>query len=272
MIDSHCHLEQKQYENADDVVELCKKELKAVITSCANPEDFGKTIKLTEKYKGFVFACFGLHPEYIKEISEKQKDEYLELVKKNKDKLVGFGEVGLDYKWISENPWQRKQREQFVEMISFSKEIKKPLVVHSRDAGEDTFKILEQEDAKQVLLHFFTYKDLVDRVLENNYNISVNLLVTRNKEVKKIVQKTPLENMMLETDAPWLGPQKSIEELKPEDKVFFKNEKNNLATLVNYPTTIKQTAERIAEIKSLDFEKVWKTCGANANEFFNLSV
>ena len=276
MIDVHCHLEQKEYDlDRDQVTETCKKAgLKAVITSSAHPRDLELTLSLAEKYKGFVYACFGLHPEFIKDnlfakkVDQKGLDEYLEKLKENKKKIVAIGEIGLDFFWIKEKSWREKQEEQFVQLINFAKEIKKPLVVHSRDAGEETFKILEKEDCKKVLLHFFSYKDLVDRVIENKWSVSVNLLVTRNKGIRKIVQKIPIEQIMLETDAPWIGPQKPVSELKPQDKLFFKNEQ--IATLRNDPTTIKQTAEKISELKKLDFETVWKICGKNAERFFAL--
>ena len=112
MIDAHCHLEQKEFDkDLDKVIENCKKAgLKAVITSCANPKDFEKTLQLASKYAGFVFPCFGLHPEYIKEFSEKDVDEYLEKIKQNREKFVGFGEVGLDFYWIKETSWREKKR------------------------------------------------------------------------------------------------------------------------------------------------------------------
>src|SRR3989338_10726357 len=169
MIDVHCHLEQKEFENdLDKVIESCKKtRLKAVITSCANPKDFEKTIGIASKYSGFVFPSFGLHPEYIKETKEKEIAEYLEKIKENKDKIVGLGEIGLDFFWVKEAVWQKKQEEQFAELIRFSKEIKKPLVVHSRDSHERTIRILEQEDAKQVLLHMFGGKEFLQQIIAN---------------------------------------------------------------------------------------------------------
>jgi TatD DNase family protein len=115
MIDVHCHLEQKDYDkDRDDVIEKCKKELKAVITSCAHPRDFDLTLQLTEKYKNFVFACYGIHPEYIKEVSEKEIDEFLDSLVKNKDKIVAIGETGLDFWWTKEEEWKQKQRELFI--------------------------------------------------------------------------------------------------------------------------------------------------------------
>lgn len=250
MIDSHCHLEQKDYNSdRDEVIEKCKKELKAVITSCAHPKDFNLTMQIIKKHKNFVFATIGIHPEYIKEISEKQKDDFLDLIKENKEKNIGIGEIGLDFFWIKEKYWQEKQRELFIEMINFAKDLKKPIIVHSRDAFEESIKILEQEDVKDVLMHMFGANNLIKIVIENNWFISVNTILLRSKKYKKVIRDSPLENILLETDAPWLG--------------FGKR---------NDPLSIKQVAEKIAEIKKISFEKVWKQCGKNAVKFFGLPI
>jgi len=251
MIDSHCHLEQKDYDNdRDQVIEKCRKELKAVITCCAHPKDLDMTLEMVEKYKDFVFATASIHPEYIKEVGEKEKDEFLELVKQNKSKLVGIGETGLDFFWTKEEEWRKKQKELFAEMINFSKELKLPLVIHSRDSYEDCVKILEQEDAKRVLMHMFGANQLAKRIIENGWSISMNTIVMKSKKHKKVVRDTPLENLMLETDAPWLAPE------------GFGSR--------NDPTAIKFVAEKIAEIKDISFDEVWNKCGENASQFFNL--
>ncbi|MEM5872556.1 MAG: TatD family hydrolase [Candidatus Aenigmatarchaeota archaeon] len=257
MIDCHCHLEQKDYEkDRDEVIEKCKKELKAIVTSCAHPRDFSLTMQIIEKYKNFVFASFGIHPEYIKEVSEKEIDEFMELLVKNKDKIVAVGETGLDYYWIKESEWQQKQKELFIQFIELSKEIKKPLIIHSREAYEDCVKILEQEDAREVNMHMFGNHHLTKRVVENNWFISINTIILRSKSHKKIARDCPLEKLMLETDAPWLSPKKLLEGIEER----------------NEPTSIKLVAEKIAEIKKISFSDVWKTCGENAIKFFKLSI
>ncbi len=272
MIDVHCHLEQKEFENGlDKVIQSCKSVgIKALVTSCCNPKDLEKTLEIQEEYKNFVFACAGLHPEYIKEISQKEADSYLDLLKKNKNKLIAIGEIGLDYFWIKEPSWQAKQREQFAELIRFAKELKKPLVVHSRNSHPDTVNILEKEDAKQVLLHMFGGKDLIKRIVQNNWLISINYLITRSKDYKKIARDTPLENICLETDAPWNGIQKPSDQLSKSDVIFRENKETKITTLRNDPTTILPTAQKIAEIKKVSFEQVWKNCGENAKKFFNI--
>jgi len=257
MIDVHCHLEQQDFsKDRDEVIEECKKELKAVITSCAHPKDFELTLQLTEKYKNFVFASCGVHPEYIKEVSEKEIDNFLEKIKENKEKIVAIGETGLDFWYVKETDWQQKQKELFIRFISLSKELRKPLIIHSREAYEETLKILEQEGAKEVDMHMFGDHHLAKRVVDNGWFISINTIILRSKSHKKIARDCPLDKLMLETDAPWLSPKKLLEGL---------NSRND-------PTSIKIVAEKIAEIKKLSFEKIWRNCGENAIKFFKLPI
>ncbi len=272
MIDVHCHLEQKEFENdLDKVIQDCKKSgLEALVTSCANPADLEKTLKIASMYPDFIFPCLGLHPEYIKELKEKEVSDYLEKIKESRNRIVAIGEIGLDFFWVKEPGWQEKQKEQFAELIRFSKEIKKPLVVHSRDAHPETIRILEQEDARHVLLHMFGGKGLLKSVIENKWLVSINYLITRSKTYKKIARDLPLENICLETDAPWNGQQKTREQLAASDIIFRENADSNTILLRNDPTTIKATAEKIAEIKKLAFGDVWKTCGENAKRFFSM--
>ncbi|MEM5834783.1 MAG: TatD family hydrolase [Candidatus Aenigmatarchaeota archaeon] len=248
MIDVHCHLEQEDFsQDRDKVIEECKKELKAIITCCAHPKDFDLTLSLVEKYKGFVFACVGIHPEYIKEISEEEKNNFIEKIKANKDKIVGIGETGLDFFWIKEENFQEKQKALFVELINLAKELNLPLIIHSREAYEEAVKILEKEDAKKVLLHMFGENHLAKRIVENGWFVSMNTIVLKSKKHKKVVRDVPLERIMLETDSPWLG--------------FGKR---------NTPLSVKIVAEKIAEIKKASLEEVKKITTENSIKFFNL--
>lgn len=258
MIDAHCHLEQRDYNlDLDKVIEKCRKAgLKAIVTSCAHPEDLEKTMAIVSKYSD-IFATIGLHPEYIKELKPGDKKKTIDFIRKNKDKIVGVGEVGLDFFWVKEDSWRRKQAELFREFITLGKTLNKPLVIHSRDAFEETIQILEEEKTKNVLMHMFGANQLVKRVVENGWMISINTILLKSKKHKKIARDIPLENLLLETDAPWLAP-----------KALLEGDKKAR----NDPTSIKIVAQKIAEIKKISFEDIWKTCGKNAVEFFKLSV
>jgi TatD DNase family protein len=255
LIDVHCHFEQKDYDaDRDNVIEKCKQQLRAVITCCAHPKDFDLTMQLIEKYRGFIFATVGIHPEYIKEISEQEKDEFLDLIKANKEKFVAIGECGLDFAWIKEPEWREKQKQQFIQFIHFANDLKKPLVVHSRNAYEEVVKILEQEDAKQVLLHLFGDNKLVGKLVDNKWYVSIGPIVLRSKKHFQITRDMPIEFLLTETDAPWNAPE-----------IFLEGKK-----VRNDSTSIKIVIERISEIKKLSFNDIDKITTENAIKFFNL--
>ncbi|MBU3905131.1 MAG: TatD family hydrolase [Nanoarchaeota archaeon] len=261
MIDSHCHLEQEIYKNdLDEIIQKCKTNgLRAVITSCTHPKDFKKTMDIINKYRGFVFATAGIHPLYIKEISEKEIKEYMELLRNNKDKLVGIGECGLDFHYIEEPEQRERQKQLFIKMIALARELNKPLVIHARDALEETLKILNEENAANVMLHMWGGHNLMDQVNTLGYHVSMNSIIMKSKTYGKVIKKIPIDKLMLETDSPWIA-------IKKVDDGYEIDNKGK-----NDPTTIKLIAEKIAKIKNVEFEKVWKTCSDNAVMFFNLN-
>ncbi|MEM7824991.1 MAG: TatD family hydrolase [Candidatus Aenigmatarchaeota archaeon] len=248
MIDSHCHLEQQDYQlDRDDVIANCKKELKAVITCCANHKDFDLTMQIVERHKGFVFATVSIHPIHIEEIEEKDAVIFFDLVRKNRDKIVGIGETGLDFK-IENEESREKQKKLFIGFIKLSKELNLPLVIHARQAFKEAVDILEEYNARNVLMHFFTAKELLPRIIANDWYISVNTTLSTSKNIKKIVRDIPLERILTETDAPWLGPEGTR----------------------NTPLSVKLVVEKIADIKKKSFEEVDRITTENAISFFKL--
>lgn len=249
MIDAHCHLEQDDYDDdREEVIEKCKKELCAVVCSATHPRHYEKALAIAKAHERFVFFAFGLHPEYVKEITDTEIKKFKEFVKQNKKYVVAIGEVGLDYHWVTEDGWREKQRGLFREMVRFAKQEDLPLVIHCRDAVQDLLSMLEEERPEKVLLHMFGSHNDVERVIKNGWMISCNYIISRSKTYRKVAKKCPMENLMLETDSPWLS---------------FTEERNT-------PLTIKKVAEKIAEEKNVPYDEVWKTCGKNAEKFFGL--
>lgn len=157
----------------------------------------------------------------------------------------------MDYWHIKEPEWREKQAEMFRKFIALSKEINKPLVIHARDAYDEVVEILEQENAERVMLHMFGANRLVKRVIGNGWFVSMNAIVLKSKKHGKVVRDVPLDRLMLETDSPWLHPSGKGR---------------------NDPRSIRQVAEKIAEIKKLSFDEVWQKTAKNAVGFFNLDV
>jgi TatD DNase family protein len=250
MIDCHTHLEQKNYDaDRDQVIKRCiDAGLKAVITCCAHPDDIDTTVAMLNKYPNYIFATASIHPEYIAEM----KDDWLERILHfiNDPRVVGVGETGLDFKWVETDELRRKQSALFITFINAAKDLNKPLVIHARGAFKEAIDVLELNGAKKVVMHFFSAKDQLKRVVDNDWYITINTTVCNSKKMKQIVRDTPMERILLETDAPWL----------------------DLEGGRNEPTAIKKVVEKIAEVKNTSFSECWRCCGLNAVELFKLPI
>ncbi|MGC9059199.1 MAG: TatD family hydrolase [Candidatus Aenigmatarchaeota archaeon] len=251
MIDVHCHLEHESFKvNVLNLLEIWKKDLKALITCAAHPKDFNYTLEIVKKFRNFVYASFSIHPEYIEEIDEEKLENFENFVKENRDFVVSIGEIGLDYFWIKDENLRKKQREVFERMIEIAKKFDKPITVHIRDAYEDAFYILERTNYQKVHLHMFGGDKFIDKVISNQWKISVGPILLRSKKHKRIVKALPLERIMLETDSPYIK---------------IDNRESN-------PLDVKFVAQKIAEIKKVSLEEVERITDENAIKFFNLSL
>lgn len=243
------------------VIERCKAAgLKAVISVCASPKDFQRTLEIAKQFPDFVFPVAGIHPEYIKEITQEEIDDIFETLKNNKEKIYGIGEVGLDFFWIKEPEWREKQKELFTRFIELAKNLNKPLIVHSRDAYPEIVHILESAGIEKVHLHMWGGKNEIEKVLAHEWNISIGPVIATSKTHRKIAKQTPLEKIFLETDSPWFG------------EYSLKGEKRFGGRLRGEPTNIKIPCEKIAKEKKISFEEVWKACGENARKFYDLRI
>ena len=262
MIDTHCHLEQPAYNSdRDAVIEKCKRELKAVITCGPDPKDYKLTFDMVDRHPHFIFAIVGIHPEYAARFDDEQVEDAIRTIVASRDKIVGIGETGLDYATLPDEASRERQRQLFARFIQLAEKLTVPIVVHLRngedkevnDVFNDAFEILEREKAKRVQLHMFGSRQLVQQAVDNGWYISMNAICLRSKSYSKVVRDTPLERLMLETDAPWLHPS------------FDKDARND-------PTHLKAVVERVAEIKKIPTEEIVEATTKNAIEFFGLKL
>lgn len=250
MVDVHCHLEQEDFDkDRQKVIGSCREKLKSIITCCCHPRDFDLTLDLVKRYKNFIFGAFSIHPEYIKEISEEEIEDFFKKLRENKENITGIGETGLDY-IIEEAEFREKQKDLFLKFIQLAEDLGKPLITHSRRAFFEVVEILEERRIKSVLMHFFTAEELLPKIMENGWFISVNTTLLNSKKIKRIVEALPLEKILTETDSPWLGGEGKR----------------------NSPLTVKSVIEGISEIKRMRFEEVDRITTQNAIEFFKLPI
>jgi len=247
MIDIHCHLcFPGAYKNVDEVVEKAKKEMAGVIASSARYDEGLGVLELAEKNEKFIFPTLGFHPT-----EGTNHESILELIEKNRNKIVGVGECGLDYHWEKDPGKREEQKRIFQKFIDIAKKTKLPLVIHSWDAEQECFDMVRDSSLSCVFHCFSGSRELAQHILDKGFWISVSTQVCFSKHHKKLVKLIPLEKILLETDAPWLSPN------KPEP---------------NYPWNIKISAEKIAGIKNVSKEAILEHARRNAIRFFSLNI
>lgn len=256
MIDAHCHLE--FMENADDVVKEAKSRgMEAIVTSIADHRHNEETLKLHGKYPHFVFVCMGLHPAEV-EYKKADVDFQIKSIEENKENIVAIGEVGLDYYHVKDEKRREETRNVFDQFIGIANKIKKPLVIHSREAMGDTLEALKNADVP-VMMHFFSgSSEEMKEALDRGYYISFTTITVRSKKLRKLAKICPLDRILLETDSPWLDPE-------PEAK-----KSSNPLELTNRPWKISLTAEKIAKEKKTSKEEIIRATTENARKFFSL--
>ena len=228
LVDTHAHLDFEHFDDdRENVIKTCKEKLKAVINSGAGYEGNKRTLKLSKEYNDFIFSCLGLHPTHDQEDVNKVYKQ----IEDEEDKILGVGEIGLDYYHHKEKEKRGEQEERFREMLELAERIEKPVVIHSRDAEKKALQVLSEFDPKTVVMHCFNGGlSRAKEAIERGYFISISTQVLYSNRVKLLARQLPLKNLLLETDSPFLGKGKRnvpwriekslkiISELREEDE------------------------------------------------------
>ena len=250
MIDSHCHLDHSPLvENLTDVLIRSKKVgIEKLLTISTTNQSFNKIINLIELDE-IIFGTYGIHPhEADKELMS--KDDIINKINSNK-KIIGVGESGLDFYY--NNSSKEKQILSFKNHIEAALELAVPIIVHSRNAEEDTYKILENYSNKlKILMHCYTgSKEFAEKLLKFNTYFSASGIITfkNSVELQNTFKIIPENRLLIETDSPFLAP----------DPMRGKK---------NEPSFIKFTLEKLAQIKNVDVNYLDKCTTENFNTLF----
>lgn len=248
-IDVHAHLD-KLEEVPIAALEMAQKEgVQRIITIGTEPSDLPVVIELSEKYAPHVFCTLGIHPHEAGLWDHRVGDFIRE--KSNHPRVIGLGEMGLDYYYNNSTP--QTQKKAFYEQLELATELQMPVEIHTRDAEADTIELLRPFKGKvRGLIHCFTgTRWLAQQSLDLGFNISISGVVTfkNAQELRDITQYIPADRLHVETDAPFLAP------------VPQRGKKNTPAYMIH-------TAQLIAQIKSLSFESLQAQTWKNAQELF----
>jgi len=254
-IDSHCHVNFPElYVNIDNILEnMQANKVDKALCACVCLEDFPSLIEKIEKLPNF-YASVGVHPDY-ENILEPSVDKLVELSKHRK--VIAIGETGLDYfrlENIGTNlDWQRIR---FINHIQAANIVNKPLIVHSREARDDTLSIMQQENAAKCrgVLHCFTDTyEMAKKALDMGFYISFSGIVTFKsaKDLQQTAKKLPLDRILIETDSPYLSPMPHRGKL-------------------NQPAWVSHVAEFLSNLRNEDIEKIAYQTSQNFYDLFNI--
>ena len=231
-----------------DVIDRIKGNLEFCVNIGYDLTSSKKSLELAQKYD-FIYAVIGVHPIDIAEYDEEIEKE-LELLAKD-SKVVAIGEIGLDYHWMTEP--KEIQQERFRRQLELAKRLNKPVVIHTRDAMEDTVNILKEYPNITGVIHCYpgsleTAKQLVDRFY---LGIGGTLTFKNSKKIVEVVKNIPLDRIVIETDCPYLTPEP------------FRGKRNE-------PIYVEYIAKKIAEIKEITVEDVAKITTENAEKLYRI--
>lgn len=254
LFDTHAHLDDSKFDDdRDAVIQRCKEEGVALILNAAsNLATSVKAIKLTQEYD-FIYASVGVHPHDASEMDENSCGILAEMAEKNQ-KVRAIGEIGLDY-YYDYSP-RDVQKKRFAQQIDMAKQLKLPVIIHDRDAHEDTMNILKKSGVNEVggVLHSFSGSvEMMRECLRLNMCISLSGPVTfkNARKTVEVAQSVPLDMLLIETDSPYLTP------------VPHRGERN-------YPAYVRHVAEKIAALRDMDFEEVARITMENGKRLFRV--
>lgn len=247
IIETHCHLDYLKQASMAEVIEQAKAvNVERIITISVSPDNLNNVVELTDRFDN-VWGTQGIHPHDAKLFTQDTANQIRQSL--NHEKILAVGEIGLDY--FYENSEPKQQIAVFEQQLEMAVEMDLPVVIHTREADEDTQAILSnvvKHMNKKGVIHSFTSgKALAEYCLSEGFCLGFNGICTFNKaeNVRDIVGMTPLEQLLLETDAPFLTP------------VPYRGQENA-------PRYLPFIAERIADVKGIEVEQVLKQCYANS--------
>lgn len=251
MIDTHSHINFSDYkENFDSFIKDIKNnDIEIVIIPGVEPSTFNEILSYCNNYK-MLYGAIGIHPSEAKTYSEETEKKIYRLC--NERKIIAIGEIGLDYYWEQET--KELQKEVFRKQLKIAEELNLPVLIHDRNAHEDTFEIIQEFNLKDVVFHCFSGDvEFAQKCINKGYYIAIGGVVTfkNAKDLKEVAKIVPLDKLLLETDAPYLAP------------VPYRGK-------LNTPAYLKYIAEEIANLREIDVELVKEQTTLNAKRIFGI--
>lgn len=251
LVDTHSHINTLEKITPQEAIDNAKANgVEKIIVPAATVNDIDEVLKFVNKYEN-TFGLLGVHPSEVKDWNDSLLDKIREYSKN--EKIVGIGEIGLDYYW--DKSFNDLQKEVFIKQIKLANELKLPICVHDREAHKDSFDILKKYNkTSDVVMHCFSGSvEFAKECVKEGWFIALGGVVTFKNAIKmkEVAKEVPIENLLVETDAPYLTP------------VPFRGTENQ-------PAYVKFVAEEIAKLRGITFEEVATATTRNAEKVYGI--
>lgn len=254
LFDTHTHINTKPfYDDIENVINNAKaNNVGKMIAIGFDLDSSLKAIDLSYRYPGLVYAAIGIHPTELNDLTDADYERFINML--DEPCVVALGEIGLDYHW--KNVEKAKQKEYFIKQIRLAKEKDLPILIHCREAIQDTYDILKAEDISSIkgVMHSYSGSiEMAREFIKLGMMISLSGVVTfkNAKSTKVVAKEVDLKNLLIETDCPYLTP------------VPYRGE-------TNYPWYTTYVAQEIADLKEIDYDTVVQTTYDNAMKLFKI--
>ena len=272
MIDTHCHIDDPQYADELDAFLAAQRAdgVEAILVPGVEAATTQDVLDVCAKYPGYLYPALGLHPENVKEdwreqlaiiksaldkhlVSTSETSETPKTLSTSNRRLVAIGEIGLDYHW--DTTYKTEQHEALREQMRWAQQYNLPVMIHSREATEDTLSILREFPSVKGVMHCFSGShEVAKQVVDMGYYLGIGGVLTfKNCRLAEHLVGIPLESLVLETDAPYMAP------------VPYRGKRNESRWM-------RYVAERLAEVYACSVEHVIEQTSANARALFGLNL
>lgn len=246
--DTHCHIYKEYYDDINTVLELAEdKDVNRVISNGCDIDSCKEVLELSKKYDNY-YCTLGIHPESVLEYNY----DDLKFIEENLNnpKVVAIGEIGLDYHYGKEN--REKQIELFELQLSLAEKYNKPVVIHTRECIEETYNILKKYNLKGVIHSFSGSLEMAEKFIKLGYVLGINGVITfKNCKLKDVYKNISLDNIILETDSPYLTPEPN------------RGKQNN-------PGYILEIAQFVASLYNISLDELAKVTNNNIKRIFDI--
>ena len=250
MIDTHIHLDEEAYapDREEVIARQCESGVEAMIVPGVNAASIEGIFAVAHNHPGYCYPALGFHPQDVKADWQEQWTIIEQAIHVHKEEIVAIGEIGFDYYW--DTTFKDAQREVFRRQLDLAEELNLPVMIHSREATEDTLNVLKTAHVRGVIHCFNGSKEVAQQYLQMGFYLGIGGVLTfKNCKLSETLEVVPLDRIVLETDGPYLAP------------TPHRGERNESRLMIH-------VAERLAQVYNCSVEQIIETTSRNARQLF----